>query len=182
MKTHILVRAAALSFSLGLAVSETRAQVLTPNSVIQGPSTNGTPASGKAAGPLGQIRGGLFGQFAAGDNWAALGESPFGVGGVLPYGLRLQKNTQFGLFNQVTNTSVNAEDLVVGWGQNPNSLLRFRFISDQFNNVFTDVLKLSGSTAAPAAQITAAAAPNAGEGLLSLGVADATGSSLVYGC
>lgn len=167
----------ALGFFVSIASAHLASgQVLTPGGTIQGPSSNGVPASG-ATGPLGQIRSGLFGQFAPNDNWAALGESPFGVGGVLPYGLRLQKSSQFGLFNQVTNPFTGAEDLVVGWGQNPNSLLRLRFINDQFNNTFTDVLKLQGGTLAPAAEITAAALSGS-ETPLSIGVSDAPGNSL----
>jgi hypothetical protein len=172
MKKTTIARATALALALGtVAVRSSVAQVLTPGATIQGSSANGTPASG-ASGPLGQIRSGLFGQLAASNNWLALGESPFGVGGVLPYGLRLQKNAQFGLFNQVTNPSTGAEDLVVGWGENANSLLRLRFLSNQFSNTFTDVLKLQGGTLAPAAEITATALQG-GETPLRIGVADA---------
>ncbi|MBF9220830.1 tail fiber domain-containing protein [Hymenobacter ruricola] len=172
MKKTTLARASALALALGIvAVHSSVAQVLTPGATIQGPSVNGAPATG-ATGPLGQIRSGLFGQFAPSDNWLALGESPFGVGGVLPYGLRLQKNSQFGLFNQVTNPATGAEDLVVGWGENASSLLRLRFLSNQFTNQFTDVLKLQGGTLAPAAEITATALTG-GETPLRIGVADA---------
>ncbi|HEX8429341.1 tail fiber domain-containing protein [Hymenobacter sp.] len=163
----------------GLAATTASAQVLTPGATIQGTSTNGTPASG-ATGPLGQIRSGLFGQFSSGDNWLALGESPFGVGGVLPYGLRLQKSSQFGLFNQVTNTGTGAEDLIVGWGENASSQLRMRFISNQFTNTFTDVLKLQGGSLAPSAEITATAL-SGGETPLRIGVTDAPGSFLTVG-
>ncbi|WP_375417472.1 tail fiber domain-containing protein [uncultured Hymenobacter sp.] len=177
MKPSTIFRVTALLIMLGVAAGSTAsAQVLTPGQTIQGTSVNGTPASG-ATGPLGQIRSGLFGQFALNDNWSALGESPFGVGGVLPYGLRLQKRSQFGLFNQVTNTGTGAEDLIVGWGENVNSVLRMRFISNQFNNTFTDVLKLQGGTAAPAAEITATAV-SGGEIPLRIGVADAPGNFL----
>lgn len=162
-----------------LGAGPATAQVLTPGTGIQGPSTNGTPASG-APGPLGQIRSGLFGQFNFNDNWLALGESPFGVGGVLPYGLRLQKSSQFGLFNQVTNSNTGAEDLVLGWGENASSLLRLRFISNQFTNAFTDVLKLQGGTLAPTAEITATALSGA-ETPLRIGVADAPTDFLTMG-
>ena len=177
MKHATLSSFISLVIVVGLAATTaTTAQVLTPGATIQGTSANGTAASG-TPGPLGQIRSGFFGQFNLNDNWSALGESPFGAGGVLPYGLRLQKNSQFGLFNQVTNTNNGAEDLIVGWGQNANSLLRMRFISNQFTNTFTDVLTLQSGSLAPSATITASAQTGA-EIPLRINVADAPGSFL----
>lgn len=145
MKTSELLRFLSLVAAFSTAVAA-KAQVLTPNGSIQGQSVRGTLAQGLAAGPLGQIKSGAFGTFNPSDNWAALGESPFGVGEVLPYGLRLQKNSQFGLFNLVTSSPdafVSSENLVIAWGQNTGASVKFRFISNQFTNAFTDALTIS---------------------------------------
>lgn len=152
MKTSKLLQSFVLAASLS-AVSTVSAQVLTPGGVIQGPSTLGTKPPRFPRGPLGHVADGAFGQFTTGDNWAALGESPFPSNGVSPYGLRLQKLTQFSLFNLVTNVNaginildpfaLKPEDLVIGWGEDNGSVVRFRFISNQFTGASTDALVIS---------------------------------------
>ena len=105
MKTLNLLKLLVFVSSLS-AASKVDAQFLSPGGpgtslgtsmgvpgTSQGLSVQGTPATGLAIGPIGHITSGEFGRFNVSDNWAALGQSPAGFGGVLPYGLRLQKNT-----------------------------------------------------------------------------------------
>ncbi|MEL7064725.1 MAG: hypothetical protein AAFP00_13385, partial [Bacteroidota bacterium] len=67
--------------------------------------------------------------------WAAIGQAPFpGPSGDFPYGLRLQKNLSLGVFNLVNEGG--AENLVIGFGENPDNAIRFRYISDQLTNTF----------------------------------------------
>ncbi|MEO1414088.1 MAG: tail fiber domain-containing protein [Bacteroidota bacterium] len=121
-----------------------QAQVGTPNNGIQFSTSTG----GSTVGPLGQLQAGTFGDInGAGSNWAALGAAPFPTTGPVPYGLRLQKNGQFGLFNLVG--SFGNEDLIVGFGQNVGSAFRVRYISNQLSGnpftAFKDVLTATGA-------------------------------------
>jgi len=124
--------------------STVHAQVGTPNATIQFPTaTNPT-----GVGPLGHLQDGAFGDINnAVANWAALGAAPFPPVGPVPYGLRLQKAEQFGVFNLVQNGA--NQDLVVGFGENAGSAFRVRYISDQLStNPFTsfkDVLTATGT-------------------------------------
>ncbi|MEL6134552.1 MAG: tail fiber domain-containing protein, partial [Bacteroidota bacterium] len=105
----------------------------TPGTAIQ--FSTGTAG----VGPLGHRQSGTFGDInGPGSNWAALGAAPFPLSGPVPYGLRLQKNAQFGLFNLVG--SGTAEDLIIGFGDSIASRLRVRYISNQDSGIFRDVL------------------------------------------
>ncbi|WP_310393902.1 tail fiber domain-containing protein [Hymenobacter sp.] len=182
MKPFSFLGATALISLTCLASTKVLAQVLAPGTAIQGAPVNGTTVMpGAPTGPLGQLKSGAFGQFALNDNWSALGESPFGIGGVLPYGLRLQKNGQFGLFNLVSEG--NAESLIIGIDQRQNASMRFRFISDQQTNQFTDILTLTPDNSlfpVPSATITSPSRANSAEKLLDLRVSDAFGGGLSF--
>ncbi|MEL6699433.1 MAG: tail fiber domain-containing protein [Bacteroidota bacterium] len=133
---------------IGLLASHTlHAQVGTPNGTIQ----FATATNFAGAGPLGHRQSGTFGDIVGlGSNWAALGQSPVIPGLPTVYGLRLQRNSQFAVFNLVTSPSLitsfpSPEDLVIGFGENKNSKIRLRFIADQFAGKFSDVLTVAAS-------------------------------------
>lgn len=110
----------------------------TPDGLIQF-STN---ANGRA---LGHLQAGTFGDISSSAaNWAALGEAPFPLVGTRPYGLRLQKDGEFGLFNMVDGSG-GVEDLIIGFGENTSADIRMRYISNQITNTFSDLLVVAGT-------------------------------------
>ncbi|NJL11433.1 MAG: hypothetical protein HC908_18340 [Calothrix sp. SM1_7_51] len=109
------------------------------------PSTSGLSFVAKD-GSIGQIQSGSFGTLGFGNIWSALGLSPFPPGAVAsrPYGLRLQRNTDFALLqleerNPGDGTSDDV-DAVIAWGDNTNDRLRFKFVDPQ--NAVTEVMAL----------------------------------------
>lgn len=80
---------------------------------------------------LGHSETGSFGSFATSAQWIGIGQpvvSPFSSTKVPAYGLRSQWLGQTGIFS--LKGSGQTKDLVVEWGSNTNSKLRFSFISD----------------------------------------------------
>jgi trimeric autotransporter adhesin len=76
------------------------------------------------SGVLGQVGSGTFGNLA--DQWSALGSSPFPLGGgaANPYGLRLNWDSDYAIF-QMTNQS-NRKDAEIVFGDNEDQ--RFRVV------------------------------------------------------
>ncbi|MEO0473369.1 MAG: hypothetical protein AAF206_27405, partial [Bacteroidota bacterium] len=131
-KSTLICLLAAFAFCLPVSLL---AQVGTPGSTIQ----FATPAGelGQSTGPVG-----LFGDITdPAANWAAIGTAPFPPGAG-PYGLRIQRNNQFGVFNLVANGGT--EDLIQGWGSSGGKL-RFRYVINQFSGIFDEIMTLSNN-------------------------------------
>ncbi|MEL6699876.1 MAG: tail fiber domain-containing protein, partial [Bacteroidota bacterium] len=89
-----------------------------------------------------------FGSIFGNATWASIGRSPFAPPGTsasgVPYGIRIQKEGSFALFNLLEgNSFFGNEDLVIGFGESTRNTLRIRFISDQFTNTFRDLMTFS---------------------------------------
>ncbi|MEO1808539.1 MAG: tail fiber domain-containing protein, partial [Bacteroidota bacterium] len=115
----------------------------TPGGTIQFATTNAVLGGGFA--PLAHVQTLPFGTVTdPASIWAAIGQAPFpGPSGDFPYGLRLQKNLSLGVFNLVNEGG--AENLVIGFGENQENAIRFRYISDQLTNTFDDPLVVTGN-------------------------------------
>ncbi|MEL6635059.1 MAG: tail fiber domain-containing protein, partial [Bacteroidota bacterium] len=115
----------------------------TPSGTIQFATTNAVLGGGFA--PLAHVQTLPFGTVTdPASIWAAIGQAPFpGPSGDFPYGLRLQKNLSLGVFNLVNEGG--AENLVIGFGENKENTIRFRYISDQLTNTFDDPLVVTGN-------------------------------------
>ncbi|MEL7194956.1 MAG: tail fiber domain-containing protein [Bacteroidota bacterium] len=115
----------------------------TPGGTIQFATTNAVLGGGFA--PLAHVQTLPFGTVTdPASIWAAIGQAPFpGPSGDFPYGLRLQKNLSLGVFNLVNEGG--AENLVIGFGENPDNTIRFRYISDQLGGAFDDPLTITGN-------------------------------------
>ncbi|MEO1808540.1 MAG: hypothetical protein AAFU33_27280, partial [Bacteroidota bacterium] len=115
----------------------------TPNGTIQFVTPNAAIGGGFA--PLAHVQTLPFGTVTdPASIWAAIGQAPFpGPSGDFPYGLRLQKNLSFGLFNLVNEGG--AENLVVGFGESVDNAIRFRYINDQLAGTFDDVMTITGN-------------------------------------
>lgn len=94
---------------------------------------------------LGHSEAGSFGSFASSAQWIGIGQpvvSPFSSTKVPAYGLRSQWSGQAGIFSLKGSGSV--KDLVVEWGSNTASKLRFSFISDLNNpSALTEVMTMA---------------------------------------
>lgn len=94
---------------------------------------------------LGHSEAGSFGSFASSAQWIGIGQPvtfPGSATKVPAYGLRSQWQGQTGIFSLKGSGSV--KDLVVEWGNNTSSKMRFSFISDLNNpNSLTEVMTLS---------------------------------------
>ena len=114
----------------------------TPSSTIQF-NTNSAASGGVA--PLAHAQVAPFGSIFGNATWASIGRSPFAPPGVtgsgVPYGIRIQKEGNFALFNLLERSSFygTSEDLILGYGEDEDNTLRIRFISDQFTNTFRDL-------------------------------------------
>ncbi|MEO0584746.1 MAG: tail fiber domain-containing protein [Bacteroidota bacterium] len=115
----------------------------TPGGTIQFPTVNAALGGGFA--PLAHVQTLPFGTVTdPASIWAAIGQAPFpGPSGDFPYGLRLQKNLSLGVFNLVNEGG--AENLVIGFGENEENAIRFRYISDQLGGTFDDPLTITGN-------------------------------------
>ena len=141
MKFSFLLMAGALCALLTLpAWGQTG--VGTPSSTIQF-NTNSAASGGVA--PLAHAQVAPFGSIFGNATWASIGRSPFAPPGVtgsgVPYGIRIQKEGNFALFNLLERSSFfgTSEDLILGYGEDEDNTLRIRFISDQFTNTFRDL-------------------------------------------
>ncbi|MEL6134607.1 MAG: tail fiber domain-containing protein, partial [Bacteroidota bacterium] len=115
----------------------------TPSGTIQFITPNAAIGGGFA--PLAHVQSPPFGTVTdPASIWAAIGQAPFpGPSGDFPYGIRLQKNLAFGLFNLVNEGGT--ENLVVGFGEDTDNTIRFRYISDQVAGTFDDPLVIKGN-------------------------------------
>ncbi|MEO0584745.1 MAG: tail fiber domain-containing protein [Bacteroidota bacterium] len=115
----------------------------TPSGTIQFATTNAVLGGGIA--PLAHVQTLPFGTVSdPASIWAAIGQAPVpGPSGGFPYGLRLQKNLSLGVFNLVNEGG--AENLVIGFGENVDNAIRFRYISDQLGGAFDDPLTITGN-------------------------------------
>ena len=119
---------------LGLLIfgyDEAQAQgVGTPNG-----NTSSFFSTNSAGRLLGHREVGTFGSFPAGNQWIGIGQPTTSLAAGSPkvpgYGLRSQWEGQTGIFSLKGASTV--KDLVVEWGSNTNSRLRFNFIEDQNN-------------------------------------------------
>ncbi|MEM0998176.1 MAG: tail fiber domain-containing protein [Bacteroidota bacterium] len=96
---------------------------------------------------LGHLQNGNFGDVMNPvANWTAIGQSPFPPIGA-PYGIRLQRSGQLAVFNLLSNPLVapSPEELIIGFGEDPTSNLRIRYISDQMANTFDDLIVASAN-------------------------------------
>ncbi|MEO1414485.1 MAG: tail fiber domain-containing protein [Bacteroidota bacterium] len=118
----------------------------TPSSTIQF-STNSATSAGVA--PLAHAQVAPFGSITGNATWASIGRSPFAPPGVsgsgVPYGIRIQKEGNFALFNLLERNNGffgTSEELIIGFGGSTRNSLRMRFISDQFTNTFRDLMSI----------------------------------------
>ncbi len=100
-------------------------------------------------GLLGQLEAGSFGDFAASSQWIGIGQPFTGVGSgikVPAYGFRSQWEGEAGIF--ALKDAGSAKDLVLEWGSNPDSQLKFSFIRNLANpNSLRDVMTLTSGGA-----------------------------------
>ncbi|MEL6699226.1 MAG: tail fiber domain-containing protein [Bacteroidota bacterium] len=121
----------------------------TPSSSIQF-NTNSATSGGVA--PLAHAQVAPFGSIFGNATWTSIGRSPFAPPGVsgsgVPYGIRIQKEGNFALFNLLERSSFfgTSEDLILGFGSSTRNTLKVRFISDQFNNTFRDLMTFNSSS------------------------------------
>ncbi|MEO1414486.1 MAG: tail fiber domain-containing protein [Bacteroidota bacterium] len=149
MKLSFLLMAGALCALLTLpAWGQTG--VGTPSSSIQF-STNSATSGGVA--PLAHAQVAPFGSIFGNATWASIGRSPFAPPGAsaseVPYGIRIQKEGNFALFNLLERNNGffgSSEDLILGFGESTSNTLRVRFISDQFTNTFRDLMTFSSAS------------------------------------
>ena len=121
----------------------------TPGSTIQF-STNSAISGGVA--PLAHAQVAPFGSIFGNATWASIGRSPFAPPGAsaseVPYGIRIQKEGNFALFNLLERNNFfgSSEDLILGFGESTRNTLRVRFISNQFTNTFRDLMTFSSAS------------------------------------
>lgn len=99
-------------------------------------------------GGLGQLQQGSFSNLGPGNIWSSLGLSPYPPGNTekRPYGLRLQRNSDFALFQlieRVPGGDTNDVDTVIGWGDDNDDRLRFQFLPSGKDG--TDVMTILSS-------------------------------------
>ena len=89
-------------------------------------------------GNIGQLQAGSFGSTAFGNQWIATGLSPFPPNGVNnPYGIRVQDDSDFALFQLVergglpTRPPTGKKDAEIAWGNDKDDRLNVVFIDDQ---------------------------------------------------
>ncbi|MEL7145839.1 MAG: tail fiber domain-containing protein, partial [Bacteroidota bacterium] len=143
MKTNNLLLVVALFSVLLFGVGAVEAQTVgTPNGNTAFFNTNST---GKL---LGHRETGSFGLFGSGNQWIGIGQptvSPFSTTKVPAYGLRSQWQGQAGIFS-LKSASGSVKDLVVEWGSNLNSKLKFNFISNLSNpSALKEVMTMTSS-------------------------------------
>ena len=132
---------------------------------------------------LGHREGGTFGSFSTGSQWIGIGQPTVSTTSsvkVPAYGLRSQWQGQAGIFSLKNSGAV--KDLVVEWGANIDSRLRFSFIEDLNNpSALKEIMTISprglGSvgigTTTPAATFDVVTAQSATLGSTSIGIRSA---------
>ncbi|MEL6134904.1 MAG: tail fiber domain-containing protein, partial [Bacteroidota bacterium] len=114
----------------------------TPSQTLQF-STNSAASNGVA--PLAHAQVAPFGSITGNATWASIGRSPFAPpgasGSAVPYGIRIQKEGNFALFNLLERSifGTTSEDLIIGYGTSTRNTVKIRHISNQFTNTFRDV-------------------------------------------
>ena len=140
---------------------------------------------------LGHREAGTFGAFPSGNQWIGIGQpttflSPFAPK-VPAYGLRSQWEGQSGIF-ALKSASGSTKDLVVEWGDNTSSKLKFSFIEDLNNpTALKEIMTISPSgngtvgigTTTPFAALDVASSPSGGS--VTFGIQSvATGSNFGF--
>ncbi|MBC13101.1 MAG: hypothetical protein CMM85_09045 [Rhodothermaceae bacterium] len=103
----------------------------------------------RSTGVVGQRQTGTFGSLAFGNQWVATGVAPFPFGGEAtnPYGIRIQDDSDFALFQLVERASPGKEttagnkDAEIAWGDDTDDRLNFVFVDAQ--NTRTQVAQFS---------------------------------------
>ena len=98
MRIYRYLASFCLAVSLCFAYQVSAQNVGAPTGAV----TFDTNFAGSGTGALGHLQAGPFGNVGNPTaNWAALGQAPVFPGAPLVYGLRLQRNRQYGLFKLV---------------------------------------------------------------------------------
>ncbi|MEL6804628.1 MAG: tail fiber domain-containing protein, partial [Bacteroidota bacterium] len=136
--------------------------------------------------PLAHAQVAPFGSITGSATWASIGRSPFAPPGVsgsgVPYGIRIQKEGNFAIFNLLERSSFlgTSEDLVLGYGESTRNTFRIRHISNQFTNTFRDLAIFgSRSISINTATSTGVNAINRADGSTSIGGSGLRGLTFV---